>query len=137
MVLGIEVNLLAVFVATIVGHIIGFLWYGPLLGKAWMKMMNFTKDDMKSMKIGPMFAMTLSVVIALITNYILAVFLGVSGANSIAEGLSVGFWLWLGFAMPLNLGVFLWEGRPFKLFLFNTAQYLIAILLAASIIVIW
>lgn len=137
MVFGVSVNLWAVLVATVVAHVIGFLWYGPLFGKAWIKLMGFTKDSMKKMKLSGMQAMVFGVVTALLTNYVLAVVLGLTGASSVSQGAMTGFWVWLGFAMPLHLGVFLWEGKPFKLFLFNTFQYLISIMVAASIIAVW
>jgi len=38
----IEVNYLAVFIATIASFVFGWLWYGPLFGKAWMRMMGYT-----------------------------------------------------------------------------------------------
>lgn len=137
MVLSVDVNFWAVLVASIANIIIGALWYGPLFGKAWMAMMNFTKADIKSMKLGAMTSMTLGFIGALITNYFLAVFIGVTSASTIFSGMAIGFWIWLGFAMPLNAGVFLWEGKSIKLFLFNTAQYLISILIASIILVAW
>ena len=137
MVLGVSVNLWAVLVATIAGHVIGFLWYGPLFGKTWLKLMNFGKEGTKKMKLSGMQAMSMGLIGALITNYVLAVVLGLTGASSVSEGIMTGFWVWLGFAMPLHLGVVLWEGKPFKLFLFNTLQYLISIMVAASIIAVW
>lgn len=137
MVWGIDVNFWAVLVASVANIIIGALWYGPLFGKAWMAMMNFQKSDLKSMKLNAATSMVLGFVGALITNYFLAVFIGVTNVSTILSGMAVGFWIWLGFAMPLNAGVFLWEGKSINLFLFNTAQYLISILIASAIIAAW
>lgn len=41
-----EMNVIILFIAAIVPMIIGFVWYGPLLGNAWMKEMNFTKESL-------------------------------------------------------------------------------------------
>jgi len=35
------------FIAALVPMIVGFVWYGPLLGKAWMKVNNFTEESLK------------------------------------------------------------------------------------------
>ena len=137
MVFGIEVNLLAVLVAAIVSMIIGYLWYGPLFGKYWMKLSGHSMASMKKMKMTPMMAMFLMFIGSLITAYILGVVVGLANAGTIAEGAMVGFWVWLGFAMPLHAGVFLWEGKPVNLFWLNTFQYLITILIMASILAVW
>lgn len=42
-----EMNYSMLFVAAIVPMIIGFVWYGPLFGNAWMKEMNFTKESLE------------------------------------------------------------------------------------------
>jgi len=42
----IPINFLAVFGAAIVSMIIGSVWYGPLLGKTWMKEIGMTPKKM-------------------------------------------------------------------------------------------
>lgn len=42
-----EMNVIILFIAALVPMIIGFVWYGPLFGNAWMKEMNFTKESLK------------------------------------------------------------------------------------------
>jgi hypothetical protein len=39
-----EMNYLVFFLAALVPLIIGFVWYGPLFGTAWMKEIGFTKE---------------------------------------------------------------------------------------------
>jgi Fe2+ transport system protein B len=41
-----EMNFNVLFLAALVPMIIGFVWYGPLFGNAWMKEMNFTKESL-------------------------------------------------------------------------------------------
>jgi Fe2+ transport system protein B len=41
-----ERNFNVLFLAALVPMIIGFVWYGPLFGNAWMKEMNFTKESL-------------------------------------------------------------------------------------------
>ncbi|CAI8251937.1 MAG: Uncharacterised protein [Polaribacter sp. SA4-10] len=41
-----EMNYNVLFLAALVPMIIGFVWYGPLFGNAWMKEMGFTKESL-------------------------------------------------------------------------------------------
>ena len=38
---------LFVAIAALVPLVIGFIWYGPLFGNAWMNEMGFTKESME------------------------------------------------------------------------------------------
>ncbi len=42
-----EMNIYIFFLAALVPMIVGFLWYGPLFGKAWMHQMGFTEESLK------------------------------------------------------------------------------------------
>ena len=132
-----SVNYLAVLTATIVSFFLGFLWYGPLFGKRWMKLMNFTEKNIKNMKLTPMKAMTLGFVTTLITVYVLAMFLKIAQVETISSGLIIGFWIWLGFFATTSLGSFLWEGKSINLYLFNNAFNLINILIVSGILSVW
>lgn len=133
----IEVNYLAVLVSAVAVFIIGMLWYGPVLGKYWMRLMNFTPESMKSMKMTPMKAMILGFIGTLLMTYVLAHFAFLYGALAIgvSGALQLAFWVWLGFFVPVTAGSWLWEGKSFKLFLFNAAYYLVVLIVAALIIV--
>src|SRR3981189_2708457 len=51
----IHVNYWAILVAVAATMVLGFLWYGPILGKAWMKEMGIpagSKPDPKGMRRG-------------------------------------------------------------------------------------
>lgn len=41
-----EMNYNVLFLAALVPMIIGFVWYGPMFGNAWMKEMGFTKESL-------------------------------------------------------------------------------------------
>ncbi|MYI84759.1 MAG: DUF1761 domain-containing protein, partial [Rhodothermaceae bacterium] len=40
-------NWIAFVIAIFLPMIIGSLWYGPLFGKMWMRMMNLTEEKIK------------------------------------------------------------------------------------------
>ncbi|HYD93269.1 MAG TPA: DUF1761 domain-containing protein [Candidatus Paceibacterota bacterium] len=135
------VNIAAVIAAAAASFVIGMLWYGPLFGKVWMKMMGFTAESMKAMKLSPVTAMVIGAITTLLTAYVLAhgiVFGNIAtGMFGVGGGLTGAFWYWLGFAVPLSAGAFLWEGKSFKLWAFNAAYYLVSFLVMGAILGAW
>ena len=125
------VNYWAVFAAAVSNMIIGFLWYGPVFGKPWKKIMGFTDEVMKAMKMTPLRAVALGFIATLIMACVFAHMLIYIGAylemSGIMLGLKGAFYLWLGFAAPITAGVVLWEGKPWKLWILNGGYYLVAL----------
>ncbi len=137
----IAVNYMAVVASAVAAMVLGFLWYGPLFGKQWKALMGFNEVSMKSMPLSATQAMAAGTVTALITAYVLAVTLGISevafGPLEIAMAMQGAFWLWLGFIATTQLGIVLWEGKPWKLFFLNAFQSLVSIEIMAVIIALW
>ena len=99
-----NINLWAVLVAALAYMVIGMLWYSPLLfGNKWLALMNKTPKEVKKMRKSAGKAYLFSVLIALVTSYVLAQFLSFLGAGTFLNGFLVAFWLWLGFVVTLQL----------------------------------
>ena len=133
----VAINAWAVVAAVVASMVIGMLWYGPVFGKAWMRMMGFTQASMKSMPLTPMQAMAGGVVTAALTASVLSWLGGALGLTTGADALRMAFWVWLGFHVPLSAGAWLWEGKSFRLFLFNAVQWLVTLSVVSSIVVLW
>ena len=132
------VNYWAVLVSAVATMVVGSLWYGPLFGKMWMKMMGFTESSMKSMDMTPARAMTIALISSLVASYVIAHFIGLLGVASFADGgWQFAFWAWLGLVMPVVLGGWLWEGKPFKLLVLNAAHQLVNIVVVVAILSSW
>ena len=134
----VDVNYLAVLSAAIASMVVGFLWYGPLFGKLWVKMMSFDKkkmDEAKKKRMGKTYV--LAFLTSLIMSYVLAHFVDYVEAMTIADGAVLGFWLWIGFFATTQIGSVLWEGKPVKLYLINTLHYLVALVVMAAILAVW
>ena len=43
----IETNWIGVILAAISAMVVGYVWYGPLFGKPWMKLVGITKEDIE------------------------------------------------------------------------------------------
>ena len=138
----VPVNYLAVLVAAVLSMVLGFLWYGPLFGKPWMKLMGWTKESMKGMKQSEMMKMHgLQFVGSLLMAFVLAhslifaaTYLKVRGTSA---GLQTGFWNWLGFVAPVTVGSVLWEGKSWKLWLLNNAYYLVTLSSMGILLSLW
>src|SRR3989338_4979270 len=105
----VNINYLAVLVAAIASMVVGFLWYGPLFGKMWMKLMNFDKKKgEEAKKKGMRKTIALAFLTSLIMSYILAHFVRYAQAKTIADGAVLDFWLWIGFFATTQLGIVLW-----------------------------
>ena len=134
---------LAIVIAAIAAYVLGFLWYGPLFGKQWMAMMKLNpKDKDKGKQKGMWKTYLMSFVASLVTAGVLSFFVGflvdVTGATPVLWnalfGALVGTLLWLGFVATKSLGSVFWEGRSWKLYLFNTVYDLVSLVVMGAIV---
>ncbi|MDO8648788.1 MAG: DUF1761 domain-containing protein [Candidatus Peregrinibacteria bacterium] len=138
----IPLNIPAILASTVASMVIGFVWYGPLFGKQWMKMMKIDHASMEKAKkegMGKLYA--LAALGSLLMSFVLAhslvfasTYLDVYGVQA---GLQAGFWNWLGFIAPVTLGGVLWEGKPWKLWILNNGHYLVSMLIMGVILAVW
>ncbi|MBI1755084.1 DUF1761 domain-containing protein [Candidatus Azambacteria bacterium] len=130
-------NIIAVVVAAVVAVIVGGVWYSPFLfGKAWMEALGKNPADMKGMKM-PMKSMGIQFVASFVTAYVLAHFALVWHIQTFGEAVKIGFLVWAGFYATSLMGPVLWEGRPWKLYFINAAQFLVSIVLMTAIVGLW
>ncbi|MBX4197868.1 DUF1761 domain-containing protein [Candidatus Parcubacteria bacterium] len=140
--MGVPINYWAVLVATLVNIVLGFLWYGPIFGKKWRRLMGMTIESMEKMKAkGMTQSYVLMIVGALVMNYVLAhalVFgMTYTGMYGVVGGMTGAFYYWLGFAAPLTLSSVMWEGKSWKLWFIDAGYYLVALLIAGAIFGYW
>lgn len=138
----VTINYLAVLVAAIASMVVGSLWYGPLFSKPWMRLSGLTREHMEKAKakgMGKLYA--LAFVGSLLMAYILSHFIEFAsaymGVEGVSVGLSTGFWTWLGFVVPITMGVVLWEGKSWKLWFINSFYYLANLFIMGAIIAGW
>ena len=135
----VDINYWAVLVSALVAFGIGAVWYSLLFGKKWMELMNINpnrvnKPEMKKKATRGYIIMFIAL---LVMAYILAHFVDYTEANSIVEGMAAGFWIWLGFLATTMIGSFLWEDKPFALYLINVGHYLVVLLVMGAILAVW
>jgi len=131
------VNNVAVLVAAVVSMILGAIWHGPLFGKTWMKAAGVTKADIEKDKKEMPMMYAITFVGTLVTAYVLAVFIGWVGANTIALAVILSFLVWLGFVVTSSLGPVVWEKRNQQLFLIGVSYSFVSLIIMSSIIAVW
>lgn len=133
----VTVNYVAVIVAAIANMVLGVVWYGPLFGKLWMKEAGKTKKDLDAAKKDMPKLYAVAFVGAVVTAYVLAIFVSWAQISTIALAIILGFLVWLGFILTISLQSLLWEGKSQKLFLLNNGYNFVSLIVMASIIAAW
>lgn len=140
----VPVNYLALALATLLSVVLGSLWYGPLFGGTWTKLMGWSKSQMDkgaADKNAMMKSYALQFVGSFFMVYVLSHTLVFAkaylGSSGVSAGLQTGFWNWLGFVAPVTLTNVLWEGRSWKLWLINNGYYLILLTLSGVLLSVW
>ena len=135
------VNLWAVLGAAVATMVIGFLWYSPLLfAKPWMVAMGYDPQDKAKIaemqkSAGPLYG--ISFLASLLAALVLGKIIYNLTIDTALYGMKVGFAVWLGFVMTVQLTDKLFGKRPMKLFLINTGYQLVCYLAMGAILGKW
>lgn len=134
--MNVEVNLWAVVLAMVSSMIVGSIWYAKsVFGAKWAKLVGLTD---KKMEQGAAKAIGITVVVSLITAYVLAHVAFLSNAyfgNSfLQDSLSTAFWLWLGLTAARFATHDAFEQRPTALTAMNVAHEFVTLMVMGLII---
>lgn len=89
------VSLAATLVATVLGFVLGALWYGPLFGRAWMRAAGVTREP-RAGKNYPMRSYGATFVLGLAAAYMFGLYLGPNPGlafATVAGGAAGVFWV--------------------------------------------
>lgn len=124
-----ELNWLAIVLAALASFPLGFVWYGPLFGKAWAAEVGMTDEKAKSGNPAVVFGGAF--VLALIQASTFALFLGpVTNPEAALYGLTAGL-CWVGAAFGVQ---YLFERKSWKLMSINAGYNAVAFTLIGAII---
>jgi hypothetical protein len=141
----IEINFLAIAAAVAASFVFGWLWYGPLFGRTWARLIGMrmvAKPDTRVIVRG----MALTLLGTIFTAYVLVHSTNVwrpsawgvgADAPDFVYGFFSAFFTWLGFYVPMLLGSVAWEKRSWKLFGLNAAFHFLNLQLVAMILAHW
>ena len=124
------VNWIAVIVATVLLEVLGFLWYGPLFGKAWVAAMaNPPVTDAAgamNMKMGLGVVNTLIVVLGL--DWLVRRL----GAASLSAAVMVALAAWFFFSFTTQALEYLYMGMTLNFVVINMGYLLAAFVIAGA-----
>lgn len=134
--MNVEVNYLAVFLAMVSSMAVGAIWYAkPVFGNTWAKLVKLSDKELTA---GAPRAMGTTVVVSLITAYVLAHVAFLSnrffGNSFLQDSLTTAFWLWLGLTAARMITHDAFEHRPTKLTLLGIGHELVTLEVMALII---
>ena len=114
----------------------GFVWYSNFFfGKAWRDLMGFQNGAPSSKNMTGIFGANFAG--SLVMAYILAHFLNFTQASTLAAAATTAFWLWLGFIATVMLSIYLYAGKPLRLYWIDAIYQLIGVVLMALVLVSW
>ncbi len=130
-----SVNFLAVLVSALSAFVVGWLWYGPLFGKKWIKLNGFTEEQLREGGISMPLIMVINYVATVLAAFAIAMFIGAESGMSF--GVFAGFMIavfWIGTS---RLNDVLYERKPFGLFLINLGYNLVIYVVMGAILGTW
>lgn len=136
-----HINYTAILVAVVANFVLGFLWYTPLFGKAWARENGFdtsVKPTSAQLAKGMIIMVIGNFLMAYVFAHNMAAWSFVPGMDQMGTAgniLNSAIFTWLGFYVPVDIGVVAWENKSWKLFFINTGYHLAMLLVAATILV--
>jgi hypothetical protein len=114
---------------------LGALWYSNVLFfKPWIRLSGMTEAQVKQ-------GLPKALVADFIGSFLMALVLfhtiRWSGAQTVVEGLFIGFINWLGFVAVATVSTVTYERKPVKLYLLNNGYQLVSILAMGAILAVW
>ncbi len=108
-----QINYLAIIIATVLQFITGALWFGLLFGKQWGEMHGFDKlskevQQKMQKEMGPFYG--LQILMTLITTTVLAIFV----ANTSWNPFALAAFCWMGFVFPTEVSSVIFGGTEKK-----------------------
>ena len=140
-----DINWLALVVASILPLATGFLWYGPLFGKAWMQESGMTEEKAKSMNPAKTYGLCVVFAFLIAFNLVPTVFFGgppemphgTEPYMTFKHGALHGAFLALLTIMPAFATNALFEQKSFKYVAINAGYWVVTMALMGGIINAW
>ena len=130
--MGMEINYLAVGLAALSAFFLGFFWYTIIFAKPWQKLIGMKDGGGNAMpsSLGKLLVGSLILEIIMAVN--LAAFIGPDATwlFGLGAGLAAGLG-WVALALGVN---YMFEGKPFKLWLIN-AGYNVVVFAVMGVVI--
>jgi hypothetical protein len=128
------INWLAVGAASLVGFVVGPLWYGPLFGKAWMASVGIRMEDARKANMGRIY--TICLLLQALMAFCLAMFLNAPEIG-LPEGATYGFLTGAGWIAPALVINALFEQKSGRYMAINGGYWIVVFTLMGVILGGW
>ena len=133
-------NYWAIIAAAASNMVIGGLWYGPLFGKSWLRLIGATPEQLDAAKQKGMAKTYLAAFVgALVMASVMSWLVTSLGSNKLGQGILNGTAVWLGFVATVLLGGYLWSParKSWSLYLLDSSYYLVTLAVMGAILATW
>lgn len=131
MLYGMHVSWLAVILAAVAQQVIGMVWYNPkVFGGVWAESLGMKIESLKCTTT----QWISSVVIALVTAFVLALFIDWTGAGNLWEGAIIGLWAAIGFNVVPHYSAVVWAKKPVQTYIIDASCEVVIFVVMGAII---
>ncbi len=133
--------MLAIFILPLIGAavmtVIGFIWYGPLFGKAYMSASGITPESMGTSKKSVIVPTVIEFIMSFIMLFGFLTILNLAFAGTYSSSLAVAALFWFFFMMTQKASSVLWTPMTTKskwtMFLLSAGYSLVSLLIVAPL----
>jgi len=129
-----QINFFAVLVGGVINMAVGFVWYGPLFGKLWLRLIGKTEEDIAG---GPGLGYLWSFIAALVTALVLSLLIASMGSTTFAEGLLAGVLVAVGFVATTSLTSAIFDDKHLGVWLLFAGYQLVVLAIVGGMLAIW
>ena len=132
-----EINILAILAAALVEVVVGAIWFNApfAFNKQWLAGIGKTAEQVREE--ASHMALVVAVVGAIITAFVMALFIGWMGINTLVNGLIIGFLIAVGFSANSAFIKDQFERRPMSLTLINGLHDVVIFTIMGGILAAW
>lgn len=126
-------NPIAIFVAAVLAFALGALWYGPLFGKAWLRLNGLdgkTQSELaKAYVVSFLSFLLMAASLAVLADYIVLA--------TVPQAFKLALLVFGGFVAPVGLMANAFSGRPIGAWLLDAGYQLLYLVLMSLVVVLW
>lgn len=126
-------NWWAILVATAAAFVLGYVWYGPVFGKAWVAALGKTEDEIQPSPT----PFVVSFVAALATCVVVAALMSGLGMTGAADGAVLGLLTGIGFIAASTASDTAFCGWSWKLWAIQAGYRVVYSAIMGAIIGVW
>lgn len=135
------INYFAILVCAVLSLVVGAIWYGPLFGKAWARVVGADQYDLERRKEMQKKAMPLYFIQFVLVLFQVLVLAHLIADTQTVSGLSRSLWIWGAFIVPTIAGTAMWNNDSSKIswarFLIQSGYQLVIFFIFGLILTFW